>query len=149
MVFHIETPTVEVRFDLTSRLPPVGTFSWKLAGIEPFVRTSQFLYSLTYLFPEMIQILKHQNKPTTDEKSRPSNFQDTICKSNKLSSQELLDGFVFHVLSTGDGPVVAWRPSEAVAESEWVTALVNSHDLDKVAKQLCSYYADIMARNDE
>lgn len=149
MRFHVETPTVEVRFDLTSTLPPAGIFSWKLGGVAPFAKSSQFLYPLTYLFPEMIQIFNHQNKPKPAADIRSFNPIRAISSSNKLSSQELLDGFDFHVLSTLDGPVVAWRPSEATDRSEWITAVVDYHDLEKVSKELCRFYADVTATNGE
>ena len=146
--FTIDTPTIEIRFALTSSSPPTGVFSWQLSGIEPFANTApQFLYSLTFLFPEMIQLLDDQPVSKVAAMNEVSEFlPKETTSSNKLSSQALLDGYDFHIINFSEKACVMWRFSDSREPSPWVSAIVNRADLETVSRRFSKLYTELVTQ---
>ncbi len=144
-MFVIQTPTVELKFNLASRRPPSGVFLWKLQGVEPFSKTTpHFLYPLTFLFPEMVKLFEDQSESMIELSNPTEDIPMAATGLNKLSSQEVLDGYDFHVLHAATGPVVAWRSSDAQSPLEWRFARLDRDDMDEVADMLCNLYAEVV-----
>jgi hypothetical protein len=151
MDLTIALPTVNVNIVATSFRPPTGKVSWALGGVVPFMhKDPMFIYPISYLLPEMLQILSQAKEHRIQPGQSLNCFvAERENDETRLSSQAFLDGYSFQVINSTLGPVVGWR-SNRVTDSDvhWTAVLCNRDDLAAAADKIIDYYKSLELRNE-